>query len=115
MTATTFDGLAFGIEPEGSGLVPLPERAVVFQSDHVPHGNINVNQYGGLGPLTFKATLHVAITAEASWRARLGLTKTLIVDDVNYGLLRMTAMTNIRKTIRPGTGQMLFFSVEMSS
>jgi hypothetical protein len=119
MTATTFDGLAFGIEPEGNGLVPLPSRKLIWSSEHIassgsnPGGN--VNESAGLGPLTFSATLHVAIAAEASWRARLGQTKVLIIDGVSYGSLRMTAMDNIRKTIRPIAGQLLVFSVEMSS
>jgi hypothetical protein len=115
MTATTFDGLAFGIEPEGNGLVPLPSRKLIWSSEHIPGGDINVNESAGLGPLTFSATLHVAIAAEASWRARLGLVKVLIIDGVSYGSLRLVGLDNIRKTIRPIAGQLLIFSAEFSS
>lgn len=98
--STTFDGLSFGVIVS-DGFVPLPERQLVWSTEHIPWGDVNVNESGGLGPLSYRVTIRVLKSAEASWRAKLGLVKVLIVNDVNYGSLRLVALTNIRQTPHP--------------
>ena len=113
--ATTFDSLAFGVIVS-DGFVPLPERTLIWSSEHIPWGDINVNESGGLGPLTYNVTIRILKSAESSWRARLGLLKTLIVDDVNYGTVRLVALSNIRQTPHPSPAiQYILADAEWSS
>ena len=111
--ATTFDSLPFGISDAASGYVPLPAREALVQVDKIPYGDTSVVQYGGLGPLTYAVRIRILPAALATWRARLGQVKTLIVDDVNYGTMRMTKFNNIAKTVRPSPAlQYIFADVE---
>lgn len=98
--ATTFGGTAFGVQVS-DGFVPLPDRQLVWSTEHIPWGDINVNESGGLGPLAYRVTIRILKSAESTWRAKLGQVQTLIVDDVNYGSLRLVAFANIRQTPHP--------------
>lgn len=93
--ATSFNGIAFGIIT--SDFRPLPFSQTLFQNPwHVPYSDINGVDLGGKSELRLTATIRVVYGVLTSYRAWLGQTYVLIVDDVNYGPATLLKVENIR-------------------
>jgi hypothetical protein len=105
--AYSFLGVPFS--PLVSDAAPRPNRTVAQTRRHIPYGNTDILDFGGLQAGTWQAKVRVDPSNAALLLSKLGLTGTLIVDDASYPGSAMTKCEGHYVTVRR---EYDFFEVE---